>query len=257
MILDQLIINNNNSNEFQQNIILLHGLFGNKNSLLSLGTFLNEHLNCKIILLDLRNHGCSAHHPNMNYIIMSQDILDTLNFLNIYKNIIIIGHSIGGKIAMFLTTILYNSISKIIVLDIAPVCYNYSFKNIFFALEQVYIKNIVIKKQVSEIMKLYIHNKYIINMLLQSFYKGKWNFNIFFIKKAYKHISSWKILKPWVGNILFLKGMKSNYINHIYYNDIFRQFPNAIIFNIPNAGHFLHVENIDSVYKRILNFCLQ
>ncbi|QJC33369.1 alpha/beta fold hydrolase [Enterobacteriaceae endosymbiont of Donacia clavipes] len=238
-------------------IIILHGLFGNKKSLYVMGKFLNKYLKCKIVLLDLRNHGLSSHSKGMDYIFLSQDVLETLNFLNIKNNIIIIGHSMGGKIAMKLTQLIPNKIKFIIILDIAPVKYKYFNKNIFNIFDIIYKKNILIKKKIFQIMKLYIKNLYIINTLLKVFKNGKWEFNLQILKNEYKKILDWNILPRWNGNIYFLKSELSNYINFIYYNNIFNQFPFAKIYNIPNVGHLLYIENKKLILHLILKFLLK
>ncbi|QJC38218.1 alpha/beta fold hydrolase [Enterobacteriaceae endosymbiont of Donacia marginata] len=257
MILSYLIIPNNNFFvKKKYTIVLLHGLFGNKKSLYIMGKFLNENLKYKIILIDIRNHGLSPSNKKMDYISLSKDILDTLNFLNIKKNIIIIGHSMGGKIAMKTSQFMsLDDIKTIIILDIAPVKYQYTNNIIFFALEQVYKKKILIRKDVFNIMKLYINDQYVINTLLKTFINGKWEFNYPILKNQYEKILDWNIIPKWHGKVFFLKGEQSNYINKIYYKNIFFQFPNAKIYNIPNAGHLLHIENTKLVFNLILKLC--
>ncbi|QJC32558.1 alpha/beta fold hydrolase [Enterobacteriaceae endosymbiont of Donacia dentata] len=256
MILSYLIIPY--SNLFIKNkytVIILHGLFGNKKSLYVMGKFLNKYLKYKIILLDIRNHGLSiSYRRKMDYIFLSQDVLDTLDFLNIKDNLIIIGHSMGGKIAMKLTQLIPHKIKFIVILDIAPIKYKYYDNNIFTIFDIIYQKNILTRKKIFQIMKSHIKNVYIINVLLKSFKNGKWNFNLKILKKEYKKILDWNIIPQWNGNIFFLKAELSNYINFIYYNDIFRQFPFAKIYNIPNVGHLLHIENEKLIFHFILKF---
>ncbi|QJC37407.1 alpha/beta fold hydrolase [Enterobacteriaceae endosymbiont of Donacia thalassina] len=257
MLLNYSIITNNISSfKKEYTIIILHGLFGNKNSLYSIGKFINKYLKYKIILLDIRNHGLSPRNKKMDYISLSKDVLDTLNFLNIKQKIIIIGHSMGGKIAMNITQFIpFNNIKNIIILDIAPIKYKYFNKNIFFALDQINKKNILTRKNAFHIMKLYIKNEYVINTLLKTFINGQWEFNFTILKNEYKKILDWNIIPRWKGNISFLKGEQSNYINKINYKDIFFQFPNAKIYNIQNSGHLLHIENTKIVFKLILKLC--
>ncbi|QJC34187.1 alpha/beta fold hydrolase [Enterobacteriaceae endosymbiont of Donacia cinerea] len=257
MILNYLIIPNNNFLiKKKYTIIILHGLFGNKKSLYSMGKFLNKYLKYQIILLDIRNHGLSPQNKKMNYISLSKDVLDTLYFLNIKKNIILIGHSMGGKIAMNITQFkLLNNIKTIIILDIAPVKYQFSNKNIFFALEQIYKKKFLTRKNAFYIMNLYIKNKYIINTLLKTFINGKWEFNWPILKNEYQKLLDWDLIPKWYGNIFFFKGETSSYINKNYYKNIFSQFPNAKIYNIKNVGHLLHIENTKLVFNLILKIC--
>ncbi|QJC31735.1 alpha/beta fold hydrolase [Enterobacteriaceae endosymbiont of Donacia tomentosa] len=254
MILNNLILPAKNNISTDNTIIILHGLFGNKNSLYPIGNLLNKYLKCKIVLLDIRNHGLSPRHKNMDYVSLSKDVLHTLKFLNITNNIIIIGHSMGGKIAMSLTKFIPKFIKLIIILDIAPVKYTYFNKKIFHALKKIDKKNIFTRKEAYKIMQYYINNEFTINLLLKSFQFGKWEFDLFFLKNEYKNILNWDIIPQWMGKILFLKGMQSNYINKDYYNQIFRQFPFAKIYNIPYADHNLHIKNTKLVLQKILDF---
>ncbi|WP_168920528.1 alpha/beta fold hydrolase [Enterobacteriaceae endosymbiont of Macroplea appendiculata] len=237
-------------------IIILHGLFGNKNSLLQLGYLLKQKINYPIILLDLRNHGQSTNNMDMRYSTMAHDVVETLNFLNINQKVILIGYSMGGKVAMYLTTLLKNIIYKIIILDIAPITYVFSLKNIFLSFKKIHDMNITTKIQAYNIMKLYITDHYTINILLDMFNNGHWEFNWFFIQQQYRNISGWNLIYPWLGKIMFLKGKQSNYIKLEYYKTIFKQFPYAIIYNI-NAGHFMHITHTYDVLQQILIFLEQ
>ncbi|QJC29601.1 alpha/beta fold hydrolase [Enterobacteriaceae endosymbiont of Plateumaris pusilla] len=246
-------------NFYQKNnitIITIHGLFGNTYSLHYIAKILNQKLQCKIIEINVRNHGLSPKNNIMNYTIMAQDILDTLNYISIKNNIIIIGHSMGGKIAMTLTKFIPNFIKKIIILDIAPVNYFYNNKNIFFILKKINKLKIMTKKKAFEIMSFYITKKYIIKYFLNSFFNGKWQFNLPILNNEYNKILSWETIPTWSGESLFLKGEKSSYINIFHYKDLFNQFPLARIYNIP-AGHFLHIEETNIVINQIFNFCLK
>ncbi|QJC35368.1 alpha/beta fold hydrolase [Enterobacteriaceae endosymbiont of Donacia proxima] len=258
MLLSYLFIPNNNlSIKYKYTIIMLHGLFGNKKSLYLMGKFLFHKMKYKVLLLDIRNHGLSPQNKKMDYMSLSGDILDTLNFLNIKKNFIFIGHSMGGKIVMNLTQLIqFNFIKTIIILDIAPIKYKFNKTNIFFALEEVYKKKIFLRKDVFKILTSFINNKLIINLLLKTFKNGKWEFNLPILKKEYHNILNWNPLSSiWKGTIFFLKGEKSNYINKNCYKYIFFQFPNAKIYNIPNVGHLLHMENTKLIFNLILKLC--
>ncbi|QJC33773.1 alpha/beta fold hydrolase [Enterobacteriaceae endosymbiont of Donacia provostii] len=258
MILNYLFIPKNHiSINYRYTIIMLHGLFGNRKSLYLMGKFLFHNIKYQILLLDIRNHGLSPRNKKMDYLSLSKDVLETLCFLNIKKNLIFIGHSMGGKIAMKLTQLIpFNFIKTIIILDIAPIKYNFKKKNIFFILEEVYKKKIFLRRDVFKLLKSFIKDEYIINLLLKTFNNGKWEFNLPVLKNEYNNILNWNPINfIWRGKIFFLKGEKSNYINKIYYQNIFSQFPNAKIYNIANVGHLLHIENIKLIFNLIIKLC--
>jgi len=98
-------------------VIILHGLFGMLDNWRTIGKMLGEKYQC--ILVDLRNHGKSPHVDDMDYKAMSEDIMDLMSNLQIEKAIIL-GHSMGGKVAMQFAIEHEERISKLIVVDISP-----------------------------------------------------------------------------------------------------------------------------------------
>lgn len=102
-------------------VVLIHGLFGNLDNLGLLARDLKtDH---QVLSIDLRNHGQSFHSQQHDYSSMAQDVANLLEYLAV-DSAIVIGHSMGGKVAMKLTEFAPNKMNKLIVLDMAPVSYN-------------------------------------------------------------------------------------------------------------------------------------
>lgn len=235
-------------------IIMIHGLFGSLDNLGAIATSLAKD-NC-VIQVDLRNHGHSPHAKSMTYVDMAKDILELLDQLLI-KKCIVIGHSMGGKVAMMLCMLASHRISKIIVIDIAPVQYNMKkYNNIFNVIEYINKSKVINKNKITQLMQQYISDKLLIAFLLKSFYKGSWRFNFSYIKNNYYNIGDWNIYFPWWGPTLYIKGENSSYLHVKYTCDIYHQFPKARIFNVLNAGHWVHFENPTRVFSIIKNFIL-
>lgn len=233
-------------------IIIIHGLFGNLSNLGTLAAHLSK--DNYVIQVDLRNHGNSPHTQSMTYVEMAQDILELLDQLLI-KKCIIIGHSMGGKVAMMLCMLAPQRISAIIVIDIAPVQYNMKkYDNIFNAIEHINKFRIKNKIMAAKLMQQYISKKLLITFLLKSFYQGSWSFNFASIKDNCYNIGDWNIYATWWGPILFIKGVRSLYLNIKNIYDIYHQFPQARICNIPNAGHWTYYDNPIYVFNAIKNF---
>lgn len=233
-------------------IIIIHGLFGNLSNLGRIAINLSK--NNSVIQVDLRNHGNSPHEQSMTYVDMAQDILELLDRLLI-KNCIIVGHSMGGKVAMMLCMLAAQRIKKAIIIDIAPVQYNMKkYDNVFNAIEYVNESKIKDKVEATKLMQRYISNPLLISFLLKSFYQGSWNFNFPFIKNNYYNIGDWCTYFTWWGSILFIKGEHSVYLDKKYICDIYHQFPNACIHNVPNTGHWVHYENPTYVSNIIEKF---
>ena len=101
-------------------IVLIHGLFGNLDNLGLLARDLRQDF--QVVSIDLRNHGLSFQSSQHNYELMAQDVLDTLQHLGL-ERYILIGHSMGGKVAMKLAGLAQAQVEKLLVLDMAPVAY--------------------------------------------------------------------------------------------------------------------------------------
>ncbi len=233
-------------------IVLIHGLFG---SLSNLGMLARAFDQRTIIQLDVRNHGLSEHSEQMNYDLMAQDVLVTLDELNIQK-FSLIGHSMGGKISMKVAEKAENRVVRLIVLDITPFAYQENHhEQIFKALFAVQEAAPQSRLQATEIMKQFVREDMVIQFLLKSFTQGKWRFNLNAIFAHYSEILSWNEISPYTNPVLFLRGGVSPYIHKPeHFEAIQQQFPNAEVKEILNAGHWLHAEKTDEVLLEIQNF---
>lgn len=157
-------------------IVLVHGLFGSLDNLGVLARDLvNDH---NIIQVDMRNHGLSPRDPVMNYPSMAQDLVDTLDALQIDKATFI-GHSMGGKAVMALTALAPDRIDKLVAIDIAPVDYHVRrHDEIFAAINAVSESDAQTRQQAAAIMRQHLNEEGVIQFLLKSFVDGEWRFNV-------------------------------------------------------------------------------
>lgn len=236
-----------------ETVVLIHGLFGSLSNLGMLARVLQQDYD--VLQIDLRNHGKSAHTDSMTYTEMAQDVLDTLDALNIHQ-FSVIGHSMGGKVAMQLTEIAAERLQKLIVLDMAPFAYTENhhdqiFKALF-ALDEATVSS---RKEATEIMKKYIQEDSVILFLLKSWSQGKWLFNLNGLHQAYPNIITWHAIPTWTKSTLFLRGAKSDYVaKKIHLDAISAQFSDSKVKTIEEAGHWLHAEQTEQVLKEIKIF---
>jgi pimeloyl-ACP methyl ester carboxylesterase len=211
--------------------------------------------NYATLQIDLRNHGLSAHSDEHNYEVLAQDVLETLDTLNV-QNFSVIGHSMGGKVAMRLAGLAKARLNKLVVLDISPVASeDYHHSEIFDALIAVEKKNITTRQQATEIMQAYISEPMVIQFLLKSFNKGSWLFNVQSLMQNYPHILAWQTQHAWPKPALFLRGGYSDYISTSeHFSAIQQQFPLAKVSLIAEAGHWLHGEKPQQVIEEIQNY---
>ncbi|MCX8597130.1 MULTISPECIES: alpha/beta fold hydrolase [unclassified Gilliamella] len=226
-----------------QPVLLMHGLFGSLDNLNMLAKDLSSHY--QTIQVDLRNHGQSPWSNVMNYEVMAEDVAELCHDLQL-QNIILIGHSMGGKVAMQLSQLI--PVSKICVIDIAPVKYNQTANApVLNALEKCINQQLTDKKQIIELM--HDLSASTISFLLKSFKHQHWLFNAQVIINQYDNICDWQTISPCNVPTLFIRGGNSNYITDKDYPAIFSQFPNAQIEIVEGAGHNVHAEKTQQVLQ--------
>jgi len=234
-------------------VVLIHGLFGSLSNLGMVARPLKEKFN--VLQIDVRNHGLSGHSDDMNYQLMSEDVLETLDHLKI-QNFIVIGHSMGGKISMKLADLAQARMQKLIVLDVTPIAYQENHHDqIFKALFAVENAQIQTRKEAYEIMHQYLTEEMVIQFLLKSWSKGKWLFNIHALFNHYSDILSWDSQTQNSIPTLFIKGGKSPYISKPeHFEVIQQQFNHLKIEVVDGVGHWLHAEKPDAVNQLIHDF---
>lgn len=254
-----------------QTAVLIHGLFGDQNNLGIFTRALKEKFN--ILTLDLRNHGDSFHSVKCDFSALANDVKNLCDFLNL-NNLIFIGHSLGGKVAMKFADLFPSLVDKLVVLDIAPVSYKALHQNIFNDLNKIawlnslgyfdarqrnLVKSALKKEKVLEDLPIITTNysDSEINFFMKSF-TGKapllFKFNYVFLELNYEILRSWQNVKI-IAPTLFIKGENSDYIDlekHLY--TIKAQFDNFKITTIAQASHWLHAEKPNEVLTAINNF---
>jgi esterase len=255
------------------NILILHGLFGNSRNWQSIASYLSQHH--QVYTLDLRNHGLSPHSSEMTYQDMAVDISDFITQHEI-STVKMIGHSMGGKVAMYLALTKPQLISKLVIVDIAPVEYQHNFADIFNGLLHVPLDEIKTRKDADKFLALSIKDSGIRQFLLQNLHLenqsiGKqnsyWKFNLQVLKDSVQQITDFPFTLEnssegnskqyqYSAKTLFLSGQDSEYINDNNTEDIKHFFPGSKIVTVKGAGHWLHAEKPD-VVKNILSAFLE
>ncbi len=237
-------------------IVLIHGLFGNLDNLGLLARDLkNDH---QVISIDLRNHGESFHSEQHDYPLMAQDVAACLAQLKI-EPAVIIGHSMGGKVAMQLSQQIPEKIQQLIVLDMAPIAYTIRrHDNVFAGLFAVLEQQPSSRQQAMKILEQHIELEGVRQFLSKSLYKQAnhltWRFNVQSLYNNYNSILGWQPIPASDIATLFIKGGNSEYIQSEYQADIVRQFPKAKAHIIANTGHWLHAEKPTEVLRAIRKF---
>ena len=239
-------------------LIILHGFLGMSDNWKTLGTQYAQE-GFQVHMLDLRNHGRSFHSEIFNYDVMVQDIVEYCATNNLDK-IDIIGHSMGGKVAMLFATTYPDKVEKLIVADIGPKFYPQHHQIILDGLNAVDFSQKPNRNEVDEILTRYIPDFGTRQFLMKSLYwetpgQLAFRFNLAVFNKTIDQIGTALpenavFLKP----TLFLRGGNSGYILDGDFENIKKHFPSSSVETIPNVGHWLHAENPKAFYEMTISF---
>jgi esterase len=239
-------------------IIILHGLFGSARNWQGIARSLAD--SHRVITPDLRNHGQSPHEENMSYQEMADDVIAIADQLNL-NDFIMVGHSMGGKVAMTAALSTPERFSALAVIDIAPVSYEHDFNVLIAAMNSLNLESLKSRTQAEEALNKAIDDKSVIQLLLQNLVRSdegfKWRINLEGILANLNLIGQFPdtlINTPCRLPTLFLGGAESDYLRSIHNPAIYEHFPAAEITMVNGAGHWLHAEKPTEFLKHIKSF---
>jgi len=238
--------------------LILHGFLGMSDNWKTLSAQF-EQLGFQMHLLDMRNHGKSFHSDAFSYEVMVEDVKVYVDFHQL-ENITLLGHSMGGKIAMLFATLYPDLIENLIIADIGPKYYAPHHQSILAALNVIDFSEKPSRAEVDEIISTYISDFGTKQFLLKNLYwvmPGQlgFRFNLKVFNEKISEIGAeLPIENTYLKRALFLRGDKSDYILDSDFETIYYHFPEAKIVTIPNAGHWLHAENPMAFYYEVENF---
>lgn len=241
-----------------QAIVLIHGLFGSYENLGVIARALAGQW--QVVNLDMRNHGRSDWHDSMSYALMAEDVKDTLDHLGL-DQVILLGHSMGGKIAMEFALRYPERVNKLILADISPVQNRPRHHEILSALDGIDLNNLQSRQQADQQLALSINETGVRQFLLKSLYKEdeqfRWRFNIKALIANYQQLLEAPPSKgPYTGPTLFIKGAESDYLLPEHQSLIQQLFPHSKAKVIMGTGHWLHAEKPVAFAKIVTDFLL-
>ena len=239
-------------------LIIIHGLFGMSDNWNTLGKKFSE--NFEVHILDLRNHGRSPHSDQFNFDVMCDDLRVYIED-NKLTDINILGHSLGGKVAINFAFIFPDKIQKLIVVDISPRKYNTDFhQNILSILYKIDIESLENRKDIDHILSLHIEEVSIRQFLAKNLYRNSnrkfsWRFNLEILLEKLSNIQNADFLDGVCNvNTCFIKGGNSNYILDSDVPLIESYFSDFKIVTVDEAGHWVHAESPEKFYHETMSF---
>ncbi len=240
-------------------LVILHGLFGFSDNWQTHAKKFSDYY--RVILVDLRNHGHSPWSEEFSYQLMVNDLVELFNKLNL-TDVILLGHSMGGKVAMHFAQSHSEFIEKLIVVDMGIKEYPLHHQHILKAFDSIDLNKLTARSEAERILSSFIESKGVVQFLLKNLYwrdKGKlaWRVNFKVLQSSMPEILSALPKNEVLLPTLFIRGALSDYILASDIEEIENLFPDSQFVTIDNAGHWVHAEAPEEFTDAVLSFCLR
>lgn len=238
--------------------VILHGFLGMSDNWKTLGAQFSEQ-GFQVHLVDQRNHGRSFHDNTFSYEVLAED-LKTYCEAHQLSDIVLLGHSMGGKTAMLFASLYPELVSKLIVADISPRFYPVHHDGILEGLSALDFSVIKSRGEADKVLSSYISDFGIRQFLLKNLYwveKGQLGLriNLDVLKEEVAEVGeSLPSYARFDKATLFLRGDRSEYIGVGDESIISNHFSKAEVVTIPKAGHWLHAENPKAFFEAVTKF---
>lgn len=249
-------------------LVILHGLYGSSDNWMTVAKKIGTHFT--VYIPDLRNHGNSPHDPDHSFEAMAGDLHEMAED-NGLKKFFLAGHSMGGKTAILFALRWPRSISGLLAADISPFTNEDSVpkaliyhKHILGAVMDADISGVTSRAEAEALLSGRIISQRDRALVMKNLRRNSdnsfsWKINAPALHRHLREMIEGLKLPPSAETgitgfpVIFLKGEKSEYLNHEHYNDILRIFPQAEFRLVRNAGHWIHADNPDAVTEALLD----
>ena len=245
-------------------VLLVHGLFGQARNLGVLARALSR--DRTVVAVDMRNHGESFHDPDHTYPAMAGDLARVIED-HVGRGedggggqMDVVGHSMGGKAAMWLALTEGDLMRRLVVLDIAPVAYAHSQMKQIDAMEGTEFTACKTRSAADAALSARVEDPGVRAFLLQSLdlraEPPEWRLNLPVLRERMADLTGWPGSEgmSWDGPALFLAGADSDYVLPAYEAAVFAAFPEARLERVAGTGHWLHAEKPGEVAEAVVGF---
>lgn len=242
-----------------QPLIVLHGLLGSLDNWMPHAQVWVAQF--QVFLLDLRNHGRSPHAEEFNYDAMAADVAEFIRDQNL-SAVNLLGHSMGGKVAMRFAQLHPELTRKLMIADMSPREYPPRYAGILDAMHALDLAQFHQRNEVDAALTAAAPDKNIRQFLLKNIGrdaagKMRWKPNVAAIRANYHHVrGALPTGVQFPGPALFVRGGTSDYIRDEDIPFLRQLFPRAELETIPGVGHWLHAEAPERFIQIITNFLL-
>ena len=239
-------------------VAILHGLFGSGRNWRSVA----QHLAARhrVLAFDLRNHGASPWADGISYSEMVEDLRASLGTRGV-ERAALLGHSMGGKVAMLMGLLHPGEVDRLVIVDIAPAANPPNLLAYIRAMRAVDLRGVTRRAEVDVALAGTVPDPAERAFLLQNLVidenAARWRLNLEAIERDFPQIVGFPDLPAgtaYRGPALFVAGARSNYVQPEHEPGIRRLFPRARITRIEGAGHWVHAEQPQAFLQAVAPF---
>lgn len=239
-------------------IVILHGFFASSRNWRQIARKLGEKYH--VFVPDIRNHGSSPHTVLMDYPHIAADVADFMDRQGL-QSAALIGHSMGGKAAMWFALHYPGRVDNLIIVDIAPVSYRHSFDDLIAAMMGLPLEDLSNRKQAEDWLSEAIPDQGFRQFLLQNLVLSEgeyaWKIDLENFKRNAPNIISFPEInshQAFSAKVLFITGAESQYILPDYVDAVYMLFPSAILEKVADAGHWVHAQAPQAFIKIVEDY---
>lgn len=221
-------------------LLIAHGLYGSARNWGVIAKRLSDQR--QVVAVDMRNHGKSDWFTTHSYDDLANDLAGVVADNGAAMDVL--GHSMGGKAAMILALQYPNLMGRIVIADIAPTPYDHTQIHLIEAMQNVDLNRVERRADAIEQLSQ-ITDPMLQSFLLQSLdvKEKRWRLNLKTLADEMEKIVGFPaVTGEFGGEVLFLSGAQSDYVQPSDRPKIKSMFPKAKFAKIPGAGHWLHAE---------------
>jgi len=237
-------------------LLILHGLFGSWDNWHPVARALSRRF--RVYVPDLRNHGDSFHSPQFDYDAMAGDIQNLLDAIA-HDRAVLLGHSMGGKVALRFAALHPERVQRLIVVDITHKGYPSTYDEAVQALAQLDLRGLGSLKDAEAQLRQAVPDPAVRLFLLKNLKPRpdgayRWKVNLGAIRRNLSLICGPVAVRRFSRPCLFIFGSESNYLRDSDWPEIKFNFPQAQRVVIPGSGHWPHIDNRDAFLAALEEF---
>ena len=229
-------------------VVFCHGLFGQGRNWGGVAKALSD--DHRSLLVDLPDHGRSSWSELFGYAAMADEVAALLSEED---PVTLVGHSMGGKVAMLVALRHPELVARLCVVDIAPVDYGGSseFERYISAMRALDLDSLERRSDADEALTEAVRDRRVRDFLLQNLRREagswRWQVNLELLGRDLAEISGWPSeevadMTPYDGQVLWISGADSGYVSDVHDEAMDRLFPRTRRLVVKNAGHWVHSE---------------